>query len=634
MRNKIILSAAAAVFLLSLAPIIITGLHARMSLDDYAFAASSLFSIPAETDPAPYTERSVRFAVEHGTLLDVPRAVFRTVADNYRGWQGTFSAIAAFALHPAVLFGEAAYPLTMVFTLLALIAATGALMKTILREHWALPSLILLFATIQWLPSLPNAFFWWNGGTYYTMFYSVMLLSIALKIRLHQTRPKRMGVSVALIAGLDFFLSGGNFVTALLTAELNVLFLLFLLVKKAPGTKLAAQGLFTAVSILGLLLSALAPGNAVRQAIWAGLPAPQAVLSSLTLALKDVAAWTSVPLLLLLLAAIPLMWRAAGGMKGRFPYPGLVLLGSFLLFASQNAPPLYGMGIAGEVKLRNIVYYAYLWFLFGNTFYLLGWFRHRLELRGASVTRPGILLHVWSGRALSALLGIAVLVTGIQSSAFLLCVRDLQAGRPQQFLVEYNQRLATLTNPEARTVEITSYSAAALSVALIPWMAHGVATDLTVEPGYWINRAVAQYYGKDAVVSLPRFGRAAPNPSGLVVGGTRTELDAYLIHFQRYVRLEAFAYAMGGAFDLTRVDAPDPPDSADPDLHDGLLPTRPGEKLATLHGDTLLFDGAPAFALSYVVDGEVLFRLQDLIRLADFRVERRQDRDIWLARAH
>ena len=103
-------------------PLILVGLHARPTWDDdYVFSALSSFAPPGDVPLEHYMSRSVRYAAQNGNEFDVIGAVWRTVLDNYTDWQGTFSAIALFSVHPAVLFGANAYPLTMLMTLFAFI---------------------------------------------------------------------------------------------------------------------------------------------------------------------------------------------------------------------------------------------------------------------------------------------------------------------------------------------------------------------------------------------------------------------------------------------------------------------------------------------------------------------------------
>ena len=171
--------------ILSTIPILMVGINARPHLDDLVFTASSSFR-PMDEDPTFYIERSVRFATQNGGAFDVALAVWHTVLDNYMEWQGTFSAIAIFSLHPGVLIAEEAYPLVMLFTMVPLLLSTFFMCRTI-WERPLIPFAVLSFISIQWLPSLPNGFFWWNGATYYTTFFSLMLVNIACKIRLALT---------------------------------------------------------------------------------------------------------------------------------------------------------------------------------------------------------------------------------------------------------------------------------------------------------------------------------------------------------------------------------------------------------------------------------------------------------------
>jgi len=607
-------------------PIIWIGLYARPALDDYSFSASSSFLPNAQwwSDNSEYRqhyfERSVRYAVLNGNILDVGRAVINTVADNYLDWQGTFTAIALFSIHPGVLFGHAAYPLTMLFTIFSLIAATAFIAKTVLGKDWLIPCILSLTASIQFLPHIAQGFFWYNGAVFYVFFFCLMLIGLALKIRFarHESIGAKKWIVVAAIALLDFFIGGGNLVTALLAVQINIIFILLLLLYKSKNW--LPQLIFTASSALGLLINFLAPGNAVRHGgafqgfghiIWS-------IGASISTAARDIAAWTTAPVLILLILAVPCMWHAAKKTEFTFKLPLLVVTLSFLIFASQNAPPLYGQSISGPPRLRNIVYFSYIWLLFGNVFYFLGWIKNNYQLSIINYQlKPKLRKTSFAALALF-LLGFAMFY-GYSASTTWATYNDLRNGLPQQFLIEHNHRQYLLNN-QTGSVTLPAYSNPPLS--LVPWwdgLEPFLWTELGIGPQFLINRAMSDFYGVDYIYSTPPpRARALPQPTTLSFDGNNAQIGTYFINDNRYLRLRDLAYFLGNVFNVG--------------FENGQFSLLSGQNYSIVGGelrireytrqlpayffrDYVLIDGIPQYAVSYTIESEIFYRMTDILEI-------------------
>ncbi|MCL2546989.1 MAG: hypothetical protein FWE06_07335 [Oscillospiraceae bacterium] len=632
--RKILLVGMTVVFLLSLMPIVWTGLHARPSKDDYIFSASSSFhhnwwwNDDIEGNRQHYFERSVRYAAQNGNVFDIGRAVGHTVADNYMEWQGTFTAIALFSLQPAVLFGHDAYPLTMLFTLFALIGATAFMLKTILGKEWLLPCLLMLTVSIQFVPHIAQGFFWYNGAVFYTFFYSLMLVSLALKIRLF--RNGGGAAKIGSVALLSFLIGGGNLVTALLALQINVIFLLFLLWEyrgrlKECVSKWRPQAIFAAALALGFAINVVAPGNAVRGGDFGGLRAAlTSIIMSIGIAARDILVWTNPAIVVMLLLALPLMWRLAQNTDFSFKAPLLVLAVSFLLFASQNVPPWYSMAYTGPPRLRNIVFFSYVWLLFGNAFYVLGWVAKNFELRPIAVRS----VRAWHKPAL--LCAGLFLLSGAffafrHSTATWATYDDIRHGRVRQFLVEHNERQALLHSSDP-SVTLAAFSSPPFS--LVPWwdnQAPYLGVELSVLSIGPFNRAMADFYGKDELLSLPPPRvRAEPMSPTFEFQGRQAQIDTYLINANQYLRLRDLSYFLQNVFNVVIEEGQFSILTGYaymPVGGEARLRPRDVIKPAYLHADTLIVDGVRADTVSYTVDGEVLFMIRELFELLDIEFD-------------
>lgn len=97
-----------AVLTVLLIPMVIIGFYDHPSYDDFGYAA--------------LTVKAYR---EHSSII---AAALKQIKVSYYAWQGTYSAIFLFSLHPAI-FGEAFYCLTTPILLISLIGSTAYFMK-------------------------------------------------------------------------------------------------------------------------------------------------------------------------------------------------------------------------------------------------------------------------------------------------------------------------------------------------------------------------------------------------------------------------------------------------------------------------------------------------------------------------
>lgn len=444
------------------------------------------YAVPC-ADDFNYSARAHRAWVESGSVFAAVRAAAGTVGDMYRGWQGTFSAAFLMALQPAV-FGEGLYVLTPVLMLTALLSGIFCLCLALLgglfgaKKHLAVLSAACVgILCTQLVPSPVQSFYWYNGSVYYTFFYGVFLLSIALALGL----AKRGGIwRMLLLCALCVFLGGGNYVTALSSAILAVGGIALLALLKNRGWRRLL--LPTAFLLAAFALSAFAPGNAVRQAQMTDTPGPlEAVLLSFRMGAVYSLRWFSVPLLGVLLFLAPAFFREGKSLGFRFRCPALVSLFSYCLLSAMFCPPLYAMGDVGDKRLVNILYFAYvlLWVL--NLFYWMGWLARRKR-------SP---LRVPQGKALAA--GVVLLLLGFGAGLFLnsysslMALGLLRSGEGQAYYDCAQRRLELLQDPSISRVELEPYP-------VKPYLLFF--DDITGDPEDWRNLSLSEYYGKESVI--------------------------------------------------------------------------------------------------------------------------------------
>ncbi|NLB21368.1 MAG: hypothetical protein GX829_11260, partial [Clostridium sp.] len=342
-----------AIFIISLIPLIAVSFFNRQSADDFQYGN--------------LTAHAWR---ETGSLYQVLLAALRQVESSYVIWQGTFTAIFLFALQPAI-FSEHLYFLTTIIILFSFIGSTIYFLYVVFvhyikadRWTWIIISLTCLFFCIQYAPSASDAFYWFNGGIYYIFFYSLFLIlnGMVLDIPFYKSK-KTVTFYTLVICFLSLFISGGNFTSALVACVTMLGFCILYFINKTNHRQVIYLSLF--LLLLGLIISAIAPGNAVRsQALIAGGTYPtsfiKTIIDSFAHALRLIMEWTNVFFLSILILLTPLMWVNTKRCNFSFKYPVLVVIGSYCLFSAQLAPPLFAMSYIGESRQVNIYYFMYI----------------------------------------------------------------------------------------------------------------------------------------------------------------------------------------------------------------------------------------------------------------------------------
>lgn len=463
----------------------------------------AVFDWPS-ADDFSYGILTHRAVVESGgNFLKVLSAAGSQVTATYGGWQGTFSAIFLMSLQPAV-FSARAYSLVPFLLLGTMIFATFYLLDAVLRctldlerkyvLYFGVPVLLL---QIEFVPSLVEAFYWYNGAVYYTFFYSLMLLFLGTLVRLLSGRRNVKNTVLAVV--LAAVLGGGNFVTALLSVLLGLAFFLYAAVshKKNKWNFLLAES----VLLVFFLISMVAPGNAARQKLLHRSAPLRAILDSLIQALQDIGGWTTLVVACTFLLLIPVMYGAAKKMRFQFRCPGLWILASFLLFAAQNAPTFYAESFNGPGRLRDIVFYSYVWFVFTSLFYAVGWVQkkhagsvsRRKHVVKKPVSAPGIRT---AQQVLCALILILLGVSVLQSvcsrkDSSAVCAADLHSGRAAAYSAQMKKRQTLLDNPDLSAVKVSEIQSKPTSIFF---------HDITNDPNFWRNADMAKFYGKKSII--------------------------------------------------------------------------------------------------------------------------------------
>lgn len=435
------------IFVISLIPIFQFAFYTYPVCDDIAFSLSTR-----------------KFFENNNNFLDFFSLEFTQIKHYYFNWQGTFSAIFIFSLQPAV-FSENVYWITTLIMVFALTFSTFFLLDTIFttvfkakRLYTILITSCILFCTLQFLPNKNQALYWFNGSSYYTLFYSFSLVFFALIIRLILTKRSSSKIGISVFAFLlALVIGGGNFSTALFTVCLLAVFLLISFIHpdfKSTKTKYLIMTFFI-VLIIAFLISILAPGNSVRQKTFEGynLSPAKAIAFSIFYYLIYIQRWTTAPNLILFIFITPVLYKISANTTFKFHYPLLFTIISFLCFATQLTPPLYAMGTLGGGRQQDMFYYSYYIFMILNILYFCGYLRNKNENKFSFIeisTKRNIIISIF---LLIVLFISGCFAINYREMTSVITFSAIKNGEVQKYNEDFNRLISKIKNNEITTPE-------------------------------------------------------------------------------------------------------------------------------------------------------------------------------------
>lgn len=375
-NKQIVAGISVAVMFLSIIPLLMLAQYAKPVADDFGYGGP------------------IYYAIKNGSGFGgALKALIENIRYTYLNWQGTFTSVFFFSIQPAVFF-EDLYALTPYIMISVIVASLYILASSIYQaETWGkifIGSIVSLVA-LQFLPSVAEGIYWWNGAAHYIVCWFLLTVAITNQINIQRLEPRKKSFYFYVIYTclLVFLVGGGNYSTALVCTVVSFAITLYTFLVKKSQKVILSNALITFISILGLIISMIAPGNAVRQADFEKMSIIPAVLTSFSEAIKSIVNYTDLIIVCALLLCIPVFLMSIRKREASFPYPLAVVVGTFCIFASMYTPPLYAMGFSDVPRMNNMFYLAYLTFIFGNSFYIAGWisrkypkFTNRYILKG------------------------------------------------------------------------------------------------------------------------------------------------------------------------------------------------------------------------------------------------------------
>ena len=439
------------------------------------------------------------FLDQEYSLKSALDGAFYCVKTEWYAWQGTFSSIFFMSMSPLV-WAEELYFLGPLFLIVILPVSVCVLMKVLVRDvlkadrAFTVTLQCITAAIVVVLIHTPQqGFFWYNAGIHYVGMHSFLLLLVAAWIKLLTGAGKVSSVFLVVWTLVGAVLvGGGNFVTTLQG-------LLIVLSLTALGILLRIRRVFLLTPSLLIYAYAFyknvsAPGNNVRSTILraSGLgtePLP-AVARSFVEAIHYLGRFTGWMTLAVMVLLAPIIWQAVQKLNFRYRYPGLLLLWSFCLYATGFTPSLYSLGHAGLGRTLNAVKITYQLLLIINEVYWIGWVCEKRRQAEKSVMTGGtpFLFYPIMGLVMLGIFAITPSKEGSYSSYT--AYHYVHTGEAYNFYREYLKRVDTIKNGGKEVVVEPYY--------FRPWILS--VGDLSEDPAYEENAAIASWYHKEAVI--------------------------------------------------------------------------------------------------------------------------------------
>lgn len=266
------------------------------------------------------------------------------------------------------------------------------------------------------------------------------------------------------------------------------------------GGKVLWMGIPLVLEMIGLLISALAPGNARRGGETYEITLGRmlgAVIESFRQGIMGVIEMgKDHPLTLAAMIVLAvILWdilREKAGQEGfGFPLPGLVIFYFFGTYCAMYWPGIFaGVEVSGGVP--NTIYWVFVLMLFCSILYGLGWLAVRFAGRDKQNNN---IRYLYMAGIVAAFVLLVLGRSSIKESTDYMCLEYILTGQARDYQAQMEQFTQLLTDDSADEVILPSIN---------DWQGPLMHMPVTENPDAWTNQTVKEFFGKKRVVSIPR----------------------------------------------------------------------------------------------------------------------------------
>lgn len=342
-----------------------------------------------------YYGLNAKQALDSSGIVGALKAAAEGTKTQYNIWQGTYSAMYLMYLPPQI-FGDFFYKLYPAVLIGMLVIGVFSLLHPIVvkimkapAKEWVIISSVISFMCVEMVPSMGEAFYWYNGSMYYTGFFVLTLIFFGMLINYVIDGDWVRLIPLCVIAAL---IAGANYASLIPAMILMVLLFVGLVIKRASAGRLIGTALVFVVTMIGFVISVKAPGNALRQATSYGTTPVKAILKSLYQAFNYLRGWNNVWMYAALLLLTPLFIIMVKRVTYGFKLPLLFIVLGFGIWASASCPTFYAQNNGGAARVFDLSWYMLVLYVYASWFYLVGWAVKRIRVKekyiyiGAPVT--------------------------------------------------------------------------------------------------------------------------------------------------------------------------------------------------------------------------------------------------------
>lgn len=454
-------------FIVSLIPIIATMFFSVPVLDDYNFGARAHIS----------------YINGNGFW----NGVFDNCTWFFYNWQGFFTANFIASSQPYVI-NESLYFISILVFFITFVFSLFYFFKTILIDilkvsvlTYIIVSIPIIEFIIQFLPSAAEGIYWMDGSL--SMFITGLVLILISLIFGYENASHRKLIFIT-TCFLSAVLSGAiniDYITLLLLFIFAVIFYR----KKKRVLSLVCVNFI--ILTFGVVISILAPGNAVRKSALSGFPIYKSILLAIRSSLELFGTWSSICFIISLIFISVILWNQLKKSSFNFKYPLLVFLAMYILYSSRMSLQYYSNGYLGSPRHMNQYFIGFVLCMTISSIYFTGWLSKRTKMARINSERISLALclficFVYFSGCLSY--GIKDLNSVSTSISFI-------KAETQKYNKEMKERIKLYNDKEINQVKVKP-----LSCHPKFFMDDSIVSD----PNFWTNDAVAKYYEKDSII--------------------------------------------------------------------------------------------------------------------------------------
>lgn len=449
-----------------------------------------------------------------GTLVELFQEVFAWMKVDYLGWQGNWSSTFLWCFSPNV-FGEKVYCITPWIGLVSISLGHWYCFKyfnekylRIEKDFFIILYVVITLLVIQYMPYIGGGIFWYSAMINYTFPYGLTMAVFVWIDKYLELEKKKYLIFLIFVLS---FLGGSGYLMIVVNFEIIGLVILVNLLRKDKTKRKRAFLLLIpfALFLIGFIISALAPGNAVRGGEDFGLS-----MGNILYTLKECIVqgahgifptiWRVKILILISPIIVIGVWEKLNieTTKINFGHPILVTVFLFLISCSVYAPGIYSKDEQISSGVYDTIYYIFILTYFFTIIYIVGYFKLAIEKSSKeknviNIEKKQRTIEII--RCFGITMFLVLCITGksilLNDSAFEICIDYISSGQLADFEMQMQERLEILNDPTVTDVVLPG-----MNNQQGPFV-HMVATE---DPTYYTNRCIARFYGKKSVICIPR----------------------------------------------------------------------------------------------------------------------------------